>query len=116
MSVKLHQFAFCEAQRHVMKQFIFSCFFYLLSLFVQAQQSPVSVDPGLGVPDTAFWQEYHEGFIVADSEGDNDVRSIAVDASSNVWIATASGVFIKDKNKKYFIKSRRPDQQSTKGA
>ena len=54
---------------------------------------------GLGVPDTAFWQEYHEGFIVGNNEGDNDVRSITVDESSNVWIASASGIFIKDKSK-----------------
>ncbi|HEX5154685.1 MAG TPA: hypothetical protein VFW07_24730 [Parafilimonas sp.] len=80
-----------------MKQIIFICFFHLLCLFVQAQQSPVS--EGLGVTDTAFWQEYHEGFIVGNNEGDNDVRSIAVDESSNVWIATASGIFIKDKSK-----------------
>ena len=52
-----------------------------------------------GVTDTAFWQEYHQGFSVGNNEGDNDVRSIAVDESSNIWIATASGIFIKDKNK-----------------
>ena len=82
-----------------MKQFIFICFFYLLCLFVQGQQSPVFAEAGLGVPDTAFWQEYHQGFIVGNNEGDNDVRSITVDESSNVWIASASGIFIKDKNK-----------------
>ena len=69
-----------------MKQFISICFFHLLCLFVQAQRSPVSAETGLGVPDTAFLQEYHEGFIVGNDEGDNDVRSIAIDESSNVWI------------------------------
>src|SRR4051812_10500717 len=82
-----------------MKQFIFTCFFYLLCLFVQAQQSTVFAEDGFGVPDTAFWQEYHEGFIIGKNEGDNDVRSITVDESSNVWIASASGIFIKDKSK-----------------
>ena len=79
-----------------MKQFIFICFFHLLCLFVQAQ-SPVAAEAGLGVADTAFWQEYHQGFIVGNNEGDNDIRSIAVDESSNIWIATASGIFIKER-------------------
>lgn len=83
-----------------MKQFIFIFFFYLLALLVQGQPSPASVKAGFAVSDTAFWQEYHEGFIVGNNEGDNDVRSIAVDELSNVWIATASGIFIKDKSKK----------------
>jgi hypothetical protein len=69
-------------------------------LFVQGQQTPAAfTKAGSGVPDTTFWQEYHQGFIVGNNEGDNDVRNIAVDESSNVWIATASGIFIKDKNK-----------------
>jgi ligand-binding sensor domain-containing protein len=75
-----------------MKQFIFICFSHLICLSVQAQQQTP-------VPNTAFWQEYHQGFIVGNNEGDNDIRSIAVDESSNIWIATASGIFIKDKNK-----------------
>jgi hypothetical protein len=83
-----------------MKQFIFLCFCYLLSLFVRGQQTPAAfTKSGSGVPDTTFWQEYHQGFIVGNNEGDNDVRNISVDESSNVWIATASGIFIKDKNK-----------------
>ena len=83
-----------------MKQFIFICFYHLLFLVVQGQQSFIHYRGAeRGVPDTAFWQEYHQGFIVGKEEGDNDIRSIAVDQSSNVWIATASGIFMKDKNK-----------------
>jgi streptogramin lyase len=83
-----------------MKQFILICFCHLLSLFVQGQRSSGhAAYAGREVPDTAFWQEYHQGFIVGKDEGDNDVRSIAVDQSSNVWIATASGIFMKGKNK-----------------
>jgi len=83
-----------------MKQFIFICFYHLMFLLVQGQKSFVHFTRArLGVPDTAFWQEYHQGFIVGKEEGDNDVRSIAVDQSSNIWIATASGIFMKDKNK-----------------
>ena len=83
-----------------MKQFIFICFYHLLFLFVQGQGSSVHfIGTAWQVPDTAFWQEYHQGFIVGKEEEDNDIRSIAVDQSSNIWIATASGIFMKDKNK-----------------
>ena len=83
-----------------MKQFIFICFYSVLSLFVLGQKSRVAfAEGGSQVPDTSFWQEYHQGFSVGNDQGDNDVRSIAVDESSNVWIATASGIFIKDENK-----------------
>ncbi len=83
-----------------MKQFISICFLCLQFLFVLGQWSPLSfskVEPG--VADTTFWQEYHQGFIIGNEDGDNDVRSIAVDESSNVLIATVSGIFIKDNNK-----------------
>jgi hypothetical protein len=45
--------------------------------------------------DNPFVQEYHEAYRVGVSPGDNEVRSIAVDRASNVWIAAASGVFRK---------------------
>lgn len=45
--------------------------------------------------DTAFWQEYHDAFPIPEQLGSSDIRSIAVDAHDNVWIATASGVFQK---------------------
>ena len=83
-----------------MKQFVLICFCHLITQFVLGQQSPVVLtEGGREVPDTAFWQEYHQGFIVGNDDGDNDVRSVAVDEFSNVWIASASGIFIKDKNK-----------------
>lgn len=47
--------------------------------------------------DTPFIQEYHEAFFVSEKSADNEVRSIVVDNKSNVWIATASGVFCKEK-------------------
>src|SRR5688572_14240850 len=50
--------------------------------------------------DTAFWQEYHEAYPIPQKLGSAEVRSIAVDAQDNVWIATASGVFRKAAGKK----------------
>ncbi len=46
--------------------------------------------------DHPFIQEYHEPYIVGNETADNDVRGIAVDRQSTVWIATASGVFRKE--------------------
>lgn len=45
--------------------------------------------------DKSFVQETHDAFLVGPNSEDNEVRSIAVDLQSNVWIATASGVFMK---------------------
>ncbi len=45
--------------------------------------------------DEPFIQETHEAFFISGNEPDNEIRSIAVDFDSNVWVATASGVFIK---------------------
>lgn len=45
--------------------------------------------------DVPFIQETQDAFKISDNREDNQVRSIAVDHDSNVWIATASGVFKK---------------------
>jgi hypothetical protein len=43
------------------------------------------------IPDTPFWQEYHEAVPLSSGES-NDVRAIAVTLSGRVWIATGEGV------------------------
>src|SRR5690349_12493936 len=45
--------------------------------------------------DQPFWQEYHEAYPVGTDSDANEVRSTAVDGKSNVWIATAAGIFTK---------------------
>lgn len=45
--------------------------------------------------DEPFIQETHDGIIVSQNPSDNEVRSIAVDGESTVWIATTSGIFKK---------------------
>jgi hypothetical protein len=45
--------------------------------------------------DTAFVQETHDAYLIGQNQCDNEIRSIAVDQKSTVWIATASGVFRK---------------------
>jgi len=48
--------------------------------------------------DAPFLQEYHDAYFIGSKPEDNEVRSIAVDNESNVWIATASGIFRKGAN------------------
>tara|TARA_R110002124_G_scaffold55708_3_gene157722 strand:+ start:30790 stop:33057 length:2268 start_codon:yes stop_codon:yes gene_type:complete len=48
--------------------------------------------------DTAFVQEYHEGFVVhKEFAAANDVRAIHLSPDQNVWIATGHGVYKKSK-------------------
>jgi Two component regulator propeller len=81
-----------------MKSFLKNAFyrslFFMFFFKVQGQQALHSE-----YPDTQFWQEYHEAYPVhATASSANDVRSIAVDKNTNVWIATAAGVFVKKEN------------------
>lgn len=48
--------------------------------------------------DIPFIQETHEAYKIGENASDNEVRSIAVDPGSTVWIATASGVFKKKRD------------------
>lgn len=66
----------------------------MLSFFSQHAVSQLSYLPG-SMKDTAFWQEYHEAYRVGAQSEENEIRSIAVDSYSNVWVATAAGVFMK---------------------
>ena len=81
-----------------MKQLFLISFYHTFFLFAQGQQV-IRQFTGNANPsaDNFFWQEYHQPFILESAE-QNDVRSIAVDQSSNIWIATAAGIFKKYKN------------------
>ena len=56
---------------------------------------PSSTEASLPVKDTLFIQEIHSAFKVGSDPKANEVRSIAVDQSQNIWIATADGIFRK---------------------
>ncbi len=45
--------------------------------------------------DKDFMQEYNENYPVGNTAEENDIRSIAVDNNTTVWIATAKGVLMK---------------------
>ena len=81
-----------------MKQLFLISFYHTLFIFAYGQ--PLAhYSPGndSAVSNDFFWQEYHQPFILESAE-QNDVRSIAVDQFSNIWIATAAGIFKKDKD------------------
>ncbi|MHA4809422.1 ligand-binding sensor domain-containing protein [Flavitalea flava] len=90
-----------------MKYPVFFIFFSLLLRAGVAQTLPGKIDNSLQagamargsnitqVNDEPFWQEYHEAYPVGKSPEENEARSIAVDKSSNVWVATAAGIYMK---------------------
>ncbi len=83
-----------------MKQLFLISFFHTFFIFAYGQ--PLAhYSPGNdnAVSNDFFWQEYHQPFIL-ESAQQNDVRSIAVDQFLNIWIATAAGIFKKDKDGK----------------
>lgn len=67
-----------------------------LSQFITAQPGSSQTQ----MKDTAFWQEYHEAYRIGKIASENEVRRIAVDDASNIWIATAEGILMKKKDAK----------------
>ncbi|MBA4167459.1 MAG: regulator [Chitinophagaceae bacterium] len=72
-----------------MKQVILCAYFVLLMHNAFAQRISTVYT------DKEFTQEYHEAYPVGDAPAKNNVRSIAVDRNSNVWIANEEGIFVK---------------------
>jgi len=85
---------------------LFSVWLIALVAFSSCKQQP-SGDKKVAeievYQDTTFIQEFHEAFLIGKNTGENEVRSIAVDTESNVWIATAAGVFRKSSNSREWI-------------
>lgn len=72
------------------------CFFCCLFLLLQNQDTFSQLSSTLvNYRDTAFWQDYHESFRIGESKAANEIRSIAVDGASNIWVATPEGIFMK---------------------
>ena len=79
--------------------FIFISIFFIWSC-QRNNKSTESITTISSYQDTAFWQEYHKAYPINKGDESNHVRSIAVDENGTVWIATASGVFRKNRNEK----------------
>lgn len=82
-----------------MRRYFFQILFFVFALgFHSCQQETKKTESTLQTEiyqDIPFVQEVHDAYQISNIPEDNEVRSIAVDTESNVWIATASGIFIK---------------------
>ncbi|HEY4935000.1 MAG TPA: two-component regulator propeller domain-containing protein [Puia sp.] len=75
-----------------------TCLIFFLFYLCNVQGQNISEAHQLPAPylaDKLFLQEYHEGYRVGNTALENNIRSIAVDLQSNVYVATALGVFKK---------------------
>jgi hypothetical protein len=81
----------CRSYKVKKQEFMRRClqflFCFLISCASYALEAPVN--------DTSFWQEYHEAYPLPEEAQTKEVRSIAIDDESNVWIATAGGIYRK---------------------
>jgi len=75
---------------------VIPCIFVVgfISCSPEAKKTENSLNPEV-YKDVPFIQEYQDGYLISNNAADNEVRSIAVDGQSTVWIATASGIFYK---------------------
>ncbi|WP_421826020.1 ligand-binding sensor domain-containing protein [Larkinella sp.] len=69
--------------------------YLLLGLFWSCGSGNRVVEEAAVYQDSAFWQEYHEAYPIGTRPDENEVRSVAVDRESTVWVATAAGIFRK---------------------
>jgi ligand-binding sensor domain-containing protein len=86
---------------------------FLLAALISQQScrkpSRVNIIDPTTYADTAFSQEYHEGYPL--DTDDKNVRSIAIDSEDNVWITTRDGVFLKKKSDKQWTSVFPNEQQ-----
>ena len=75
--------------------FLIFVLFFLKGAYSQKGSQSFSVNKLYKAGDK-FLQEYHEGYPVGKTAAENNVRSIAVDKSSAIYIATAAGAFKKN--------------------
>ncbi|MBA4848910.1 regulator [Emticicia sp. BO119] len=78
-----------------------------MAFFMYACKSSEKQNTETSYKDEPFWQEYHEAYPVSTIAEENEVRNISIDKAQNVWIATASGIFMKkpDENRWTVIQS-----------
>lgn len=73
-----------------------SYFFYFFFLCMNNGRAQLSYVPA-SMTDTSFSQEYHVPHF-PNGLNDADIRNIAVDDQSQIWIATSEGIFKKQIN------------------
>ena len=73
--------------------------FLLTILFACRQEKPESAAQKM-YADKPFLQAVHDAYPIAGGAVENDVRSIAADHESNIWIATGAGILRKKKDQR----------------
>lgn len=81
-------------KRHIsdMILYAFGLFLFFVSISLEA-----------GTPDTPFVQEYHQAYPLNDGDGNNDVRTVAVDRKGDIWVGTRAGAFRLDRRTKQWV-------------
>jgi hypothetical protein len=72
----------------------------LCALFTACKDKKAVKSQDLSYQDKPFLQEFHDAHPINGGVAENDVRSIVADKASNIWIATAAGIFRKQKNQR----------------
>ncbi|MCF6223461.1 MAG: hypothetical protein L3J34_07000 [Flavobacteriaceae bacterium] len=103
MKKRIIQFEYANTTRGIAMLKPFIPVIIIISGFIllscnQRKKSKSVVSEQSSYNDTKFIQEYHEAYYISNNSADNEIRSIAVDDESSVWIATASGIFYKKVN------------------
>ncbi|WP_259016407.1 ligand-binding sensor domain-containing protein [Emticicia fluvialis] len=80
------------------KLWFFSFLGLTITFFMYACKSTEQHESAATYKDAPFWQEYHEAYPISENAEENNVRSIVIDKANNVWVATASGIFMKKAN------------------
>lgn len=88
---------------HAERFFQSCCFLFLFGLAVSCKKEQPAQTASLIYQDKPFIQEIHEAFPIGHGAAENEVRSIAADQESNIWIATAAGIFQKKKESREWI-------------
>jgi hypothetical protein len=62
-----------------------------MTLLLLAALSPLCAQTAAPIPDTSFYQDYHEAYPLSSPE-ENNVRALTFDSAGRLWAATSAGV------------------------
>ncbi|NIJ51276.1 ligand-binding sensor domain-containing protein [Dyadobacter arcticus] len=80
------------------------CFLIIISLLSSCGKEEKMDAENAFYQDKPFWQEYHDAYLVGQDARENEVRHITADHNSDIWIATAAGIFNKKKDSRDWVK------------
>ena len=72
----------------------------LLTVLLSCRDEKPAVKEVSTYQDKPFLQEFHDAYTLPGGNAYNDVRSIAADQQSNIWIATGAGIYQKKRDER----------------